>query len=187
MIYNGLDPEDVYFTDSNSEFISSGQVTQAPHLRAQHPRISLKTSEGWTVDEAVEFYSGTFAIDAELGLTGKVSHETHRNTALFNPYSTAAVLRRVPNLRITADFSHWVVVCERLLDTHEEDKQILSAVIPHVTHIHARMGTTQSSQCPDPTHEVFKEERRFFETVWKQIIDATATASEPITFVPEYG
>lgn len=42
MIYNGLDPEDVYFTDSNSEFISSGQVTQAPHLRAQHPRISLK-------------------------------------------------------------------------------------------------------------------------------------------------
>lgn len=146
-----------------------------------------ETSEGWTVDEAVEFYSGTFAIDAELGLTGKVSHETHRNTALFNPYSTAAVLRRVPNLRITADFSHWVVVCERLLDTHEEDKQMLSAVIPHVTHIHARMGTTQSSQCPDPTHEVFKEERRFFETVWKQIIDATATASEPITFVPEYG
>lgn len=91
------------------------------------------------------------------------------------------------SLRITADFSHFVVACERVLDVGEEDKELLRTIIPRVGHIHARMGTTQSSQCPAPTHEAFKEERRFFETAWKQIIDTTATKDEPITWVPEYG
>lgn len=48
------------------------------------------------MDEAVEFFQGTFAIDAELGLTGKVCHETHRNRAFYSPYLTAQVLKRVP-------------------------------------------------------------------------------------------
>ncbi|CAI7615992.1 unnamed protein product [Penicillium bialowiezense] len=144
-------------------------------------------NERWTVDEAVEFYRGTLDVDAELGLAGKVCHETHRNTAFYHPESTASVLKRVPKLKVTADFSHFVVVCERLLDIYEEDKSAIRTIIPHVGHIHARMGTTQASQCPDPTHEAFKEERKYFESVWKQIIDVTATASEPITFVPEYG
>lgn len=97
------------------------------------------------------------------------------------------LMKNKNSLRVTADFSHFVVACERLLDVGEDDKELLSTIIPRVGHIHARMGTTQSSQCPAPTHEVFKEERRFFETSWKQIIDATATADEPITWVPEYG
>lgn len=48
------------------------------------------------------------------------------------------------------------------------------------------MGTTQASQCPDPTNPVFEAERRYFEKIWKAII-TQADKSEPITFVPEYG
>lgn len=55
-----------------------------------------------------------------------------------------------------------------------------------VAHIHARIGTTQASQCPDPTNSVFDLERQFFETIWKQVI-TQFDKSEPITFVPEYG
>jgi hypothetical protein len=36
---------------------------------------------------------------------------------------------------VTADVSHWVVVCERLLDLGEEDKEILDILIPHVSSI----------------------------------------------------
>ncbi|OGM49405.1 hypothetical protein ABOM_003519 [Aspergillus bombycis] len=144
--------------------------------------------DGWSIDQSVEFFTGTLAVDAELGLAGMVSHETHRNRAFFSPYSTAAVLKRVPSLQVTADFSHFVVVCERLLDQGEEDKELLRTIIPRVTHIHARIGTTQSSQCPDPTNDVFTEERRFFENSWKQIIQSIAQQrSSPVTFVPEYG
>lgn len=90
------------------------------------------------------------------------------------------------SLRVTADISHFVVVSERLLDEGEGDRELLRTIIPHVGHIHARIGTTQASQCPDPTNEVFTAEREFFERIWKQIIEATAK-SHPITFVPEYG
>ncbi|KAK7427277.1 hypothetical protein QQZ08_006213 [Neonectria magnoliae] len=90
------------------------------------------------------------------------------------------------SLRITADISHWVVVCERLLDQGEEDKEILKAIIPHVSHIHARVGTTQSSQCPDPTNPAFAAERAFFENFWKDCIKAHKS-DDPITWVPEYG
>ncbi|KAE8152252.1 hypothetical protein BDV25DRAFT_128146 [Aspergillus avenaceus] len=144
--------------------------------------------DGWSVDQAVEFFEGTFAIDAELGFAGLVSHETHRNRVFFSPYLTAQVLKRVPSLQVTADFSHFVVVCERLLDQGEEDRELLRTIIPRVTHIHARMGTTQSSQCPDPTNPIFAAERKFFEESWKQIVGSLATKrSAPVTFVPEYG
>lgn len=36
---------------------------------------------------------------------------------------------------MTADISHWVVVCERLLDLGEEDKEILDILVPHVSSI----------------------------------------------------
>ncbi|XRM47115.1 hypothetical protein ABZX51_010116 [Aspergillus tubingensis] len=75
------------------------------------------------------------------------------------------ILQRVPELRVTADISHWVVVCERLLDQGEEDREILDRLIPHVRHIHARMGTTQSSQCPEPLNPAFGAERQFFESL----------------------
>ncbi|KAE8346139.1 hypothetical protein BDV24DRAFT_158938 [Aspergillus arachidicola] len=117
-----------------------------------------------------------------------VSYEAHRNRAFFRPRATAAVLKRVPSLQVTADFSHFVVVCERLLDQDEDNKERLRTIIPGVTHIHASIGTTQSSQCPEPTNDVFKEERRFFEDSWKQIIQSIVQQrSSPVTFVPEYG
>lgn len=51
----------------------------------------------------------------------------------FSPYATAAVLKWVPSLYVTADFSHFVVVCERLLDQDEVDKELLRPFIPRVS------------------------------------------------------
>ncbi|KAL4731116.1 hypothetical protein ACLX1H_000076 [Fusarium chlamydosporum] len=143
----------------------------------------------WNLEESVYFYQKTLEVDKELGLTGMVSHETHRNRSLFTPYAAKYILLKVPELRITADISHWVVVCERLLDLSEEDKEILDLVIPcpEVTHIHARIGTTQSSQCPEPENPVFDLEREFFEKFWLRIVKARSQDSDLITFVPEYG
>ncbi|GAB1192969.1 hypothetical protein APSETT444_002170 [Aspergillus pseudonomiae] len=137
--------------------------------------IDHEDSDGWSIDQSVEFFTGTLAIDAELGLAG-----------MLNTQGKSA--NNDPSLQVTADFSHFVVVCERLLDQGEEDKELLRTIIPRVTHIHARIGTTQSSQCPDPTNDVFTEERRFFENSWKQIIQSIVRqTSSPVTFVPEYG
>ncbi|OLN81506.1 hypothetical protein CCHL11_10303 [Colletotrichum chlorophyti] len=146
-------------------------------------------SDIWTLDQSVEFYKGTFRIDEELGFAGKVTHETHRNRSLFTPYATKYILEKVPDLRITADISHWVVVSERFLDSSEEDREVLEKIIPHVHHVHARIGTTQSSQCADPSNPIYSPEREFFERFWTKVIQHSANreADYQITFTPEYG
>ena len=59
-------------------------------------KLTLSCSDHWSLDQSVEFYKATFAVDAKLGLTGKVCHETHRNRSLFNPYTTARIVKAVP-------------------------------------------------------------------------------------------
>ncbi|KAL4917119.1 hypothetical protein BDW62DRAFT_211471 [Aspergillus aurantiobrunneus] len=121
-------------------------------------------------DDSVAFYKKALQVEKEEGFDGRVCHETHRNRSLFNPYAADYILRKVPELTITADISHWVVVSERLLDVNEEDEEILTRVIPHVGHIHTRMGTTQASQCPEPLNPAFAAERAFFEKFWLRIV-----------------
>lgn len=52
-----------------------------------------------------------------------------------------------PQLRFTADISHWVVVSERLLDDPSDD---FSAFIDRVHHVQARVGYDQGPQVPHP-------------------------------------
>jgi hypothetical protein len=51
------------------------------------------------------------------------------------------------------------------------------------------MGTTQSSQCPEPLNPVFAAERQFFENFWLRIIKLRQQTDPDcvITWVPEYG
>ena len=59
-----------------------------------------------------------------------------------------------------------------------------------VYHIHGRIGTTQSSQCPERTNPAVEEEKSFFEEIWLRVIKARFQESGNdalITFVPEYG
>lgn len=59
--------------------------------------LTLKlTRDAWDVEESIKFYQGTLHIDQELGLTGQVTHETHRNRSLFTPYATQRILEAVP-------------------------------------------------------------------------------------------
>ena len=50
------------------------------------------------------------ALDAERSAGVPVGHETHRRRAMFTPWTTAQLLSDLPELKITADFSHWCCV-----------------------------------------------------------------------------
>lgn len=64
--------------------------TKQSILTFQNPR------DAWDVEESIKFYKGTLQIDEELGLAGRVTHETHRNRSLFTPYATQRILEAVP-------------------------------------------------------------------------------------------
>lgn len=90
-------------------------------------------------------------------------HETHRGRVMGNPWYTARLLDRLglvikllfilgrfDNLWITADFSHWVVVSERLLNGSAAGDDLMRACAERTKHIHARVGSPQSAQVNDP-------------------------------------
>ncbi|KAJ5652628.1 hypothetical protein N7507_010054 [Penicillium longicatenatum] len=145
--------------------------------------------DAWDIEESIRFYRGTLEVDDELGVSGRVYHETHRNRSMFTPYAAQQILKAVPQLRITADFSHWMVCLERLLDIGEGDRAMMDSIIPHVYHIHSRIGTTQASQCPEPMNPVFEEERLCFERLWMKVLQCRIKENpdSKIIFVPEYG
>lgn len=104
-------------------------------------------SDAWSEDEAAAFLASAVEAASRIGeALPPVSHETHRGRALCCPFATARLLRRVPQLRLTSDLSHWVVKTERMLDTAPEQELLLGRVAPAVDHLHARVGTPQAPQ-----------------------------------------
>ncbi|MFM8320110.1 MAG: sugar phosphate isomerase/epimerase family protein [Chloroflexota bacterium] len=77
----------------------------------------------------------------------KILHETHRGKFSFCAASTVRFLEADPALRIAADFSHWCVVSESLL---EDQQPALALAISRADHIHARVGHAEGPQTPDP-------------------------------------
>lgn len=81
--------------------------------------------DAFTRSEASEFYCEAIKIEQDIGIA--IAHETHRGRVFYNPWITRDLLLEYPELKLCCDYSHWVTVCERLLD---EEKDILQSM-PH--------------------------------------------------------
>lgn len=139
--------------------------------------------DAWTLAEAVAFYEGTLALEEEAGVP--IAHETHRGRFFFNPWQTRDLLQRVEGVRLCADLSHWVCVCERLLDGLDE---IIEQVAARTIHVHARVGFAGGPQVPDPRVARYADEVAAHERWWDRIWQAQASAAMAVsTLTPEFG
>jgi sugar phosphate isomerase/epimerase len=139
--------------------------------------------DAWDDGAAAEFLAGLCADAAGLGVA--LACETHRGRILHTPWRTLALCRRVPDLRLTADYSHFAVVCERLLD---DQGDTLAALAPRVVHFHARVGSAQGPQVPDPFAAGAQSAVAAHLGWWDGILDARRAAGlGPLTVVPEFG
>ena len=102
----------------------------------------LAGNDRWPLAQQVDFLGKAHELAAGFGLT--CSFETHRATSLYSPWLTLEIIQQLPQLRFTADISHWVVVSERLLDDPSDD---FSAFIDRVHHVQARVGYDQGRRC----------------------------------------
>ncbi len=141
----------------------------------------LVGSDSWPLSKAVEFYGRALELGKELG--AELSFETHRSRPTFHPWQTVELLRALPELRLTCDFSHWCVVCERLPD----DEAVMGAVIARARHLHARVGYAQGPQVPDPRAPEYETELLAHEGWWRRIAIAVAARGESISATPEFG
>ena len=139
--------------------------------------------DAWSMGQSVEFFGRAMEIAHQLGLG--VSFETHRSRSLFNPWSARDILGKLPELRLTCDYSHWCVVCERLIDTEPE---ILALCAERANHIHGRVGYPQGPQVPHPAAPEFAEALAAHERWWSQIWrHQSARGMTRTTFTPEFG
>lgn len=139
--------------------------------------------DAWPEQQSGEFFERGISMASHYG--HDISFETHRGRSLFNPWVTRRLCEQIPELRLTCDFSHWCVVCERLLVGEEE---VLDVVLPRAFHIHARVGYDQGPQVPDPSAPRYMQavERHFdwWQRIWDRQRQCGAAA---VTMTPEFG
>jgi len=138
--------------------------------------------DSWSIDQSLTFFHGSLDLEKEFDII--ISHETHRGRILFNPWTSYELLRQIPQLKITCDYSHWCVVCERLL----EDGDNLGFFSERAHHIHGRVGHSEGPQVSHPAAPEFAEElqahQRWWELIWTSQIQREYTQT---TLNPEYG
>ncbi len=128
-------------------------------------------------------------IEAAMNLSVQTSvpvlHETHRGRFSFHAPSMMPYLKRFPEMQLVADFSHWCTVSESLL---QEQEELLDAVIPHIGHIHARIGFEQGPQVNDPFAPEWAPYLALFTGWWKKIIRYhRQNKKKQLTISPEFG
>ncbi len=139
--------------------------------------------DAWDIDDSVEFFKQAQEIGERLGV--KCSFETHRGRSFFSPWNTAQILRQLPGLPITCDFSHWVVVCERLL---EDDWDVIAQAAGHAHHIHGRVGYDQGPQVPHPAAPEYAQALAFHQRCWEAIWSSQHERGYTLTtLTPEFG
>ncbi len=176
-------------------YVADRRATPAEHLADIKAKIPsalplqprffniMAGCDAWPKDVQVDFFRRAVDLAAEFDVT--CSFETHRGRSFFNPWVTAEVAAQTPGLLLTLDVSHWVVVCERLLDT---DWDTLTTIFPHVHHLHGRVGYAQGPQVPHPAAPEYAEclafHQRCWEAVWTEQAQRGYTLS---TMTPEFG
>lgn len=140
--------------------------------------------DDYSVSEAVRFFREAARVEARARVP--LGHETHRGRILFTPWTTAAVLRAVPETRLCSDFSHWCCVTESLLEG--QPREDMDLAVARTIHIHARVGYAEGPQVPDPRAPEWADALARHEAWWAAMLAARRKAGARFaTITPEFG
>ena len=131
--------------------------------------------ENCLVIEAIE----SFSVQNNI----PVYHEIHRGRFTFHSATTLSYLEEYPQLKLVGDLSHWCVVSESML---QDQEYILDKIIPHIKHIHARVGFEQAPQVINPFAPEWKSYLDQYLVWWQRIINEHAIM-DAYTITPEFG
>ncbi|MHA6484878.1 sugar phosphate isomerase/epimerase family protein [Paenibacillus sp. strain BS8-2] len=178
-----------------AQMITEGNHEAAPHAFSFHERLSRAAEYGPLLvnchtgrdsmeeQEQLRLFEQVLESESSVGLP--VAHETHRSRCMFTPWTTAKLLRAYPELKLSADFSHWVCVTESHLSHYAEDVEL---ALSRTLHVHGRVGFVHGPQVPDPRAPEYAADVQAHEAWWKQIYAHRSHAGASVfTFTPEYG
>jgi sugar phosphate isomerase/epimerase len=115
----------------------------------------------------------------------RIAHETHRGRIGYSPVNARQLFALRPEMKINADFSHWVCVTESYLENFSSE---VEEAIKKTEHIHARVGFLHGPQIPDPQDPFWQKEVQFFMDIWGWIISFQhSQGAEYFTITTEFG
>ena len=175
--------------------IATDGQTPKDHLHSLHERfvyaakvkpvhINCHTGRDcFPLEDNLTIFRRSLELSADYGIS--ISHETHRGRATYSTLSTKALLAALPDIRLTADFSHWCCVHESLLADQED---VVMLAIQHADYIHARVGYIEGPQISDPRAPEWKTEVETHLGWWKKIVDLhRRRGSSYLAICPEFG
>ncbi len=175
-IYTGGGDPDAHLASFREQVTAA--KTMAPRFVNSH-----SGNDCWTVDEAKRFFAGATSFERDAGI--RVAHELHRGRVLFHPTPTRLMLEEFADLKICCDYSHWVVVCERLPD---DQAATFALAAERALHIHARVGYEEGPQVPDPRAPEYQRHVAAHERWWDQVWDSQERRGLAVTtLTPEFG
>ncbi len=114
-----------------------------------------------------------------------IVHEIHRSRFSGHPMLMLPYLDALPTLELTADLSHWCCACESLL---EDQPATLARTLPHVRHVHARVGHAQGPQVNDFRAPEHAHALAAHLAWWDDIVALRrCSGAARMTFTPEFG
>jgi sugar phosphate isomerase/epimerase len=137
----------------------------------------------FTFDENSKIIDTMLNLSAKIGI--KIMHETHRGRFSFHAATLIKYLEKFPEIELVGDFSHFCTVSESLLENQEH---IINKIIPHISHLHARVGFEQGPQVNDPEAPEWNQHLKIFMQWWNKVIEQKKENGwEQFTITPEYG
>jgi len=132
------------------------------------------------LDTVVELVTEGRAMANAVGLPFFV--ETHRNNFTENLPQTLALIERVPDIRFTADLSHFVVVGEFYGWKEERAIDRMMPILERTSHIHGRISNGEQVQVD--VGDGSGTTPQFFVALWKTAIQHWLTEAKPGDIFP---
>ena len=183
-VYTGREDNEKPYPNSVEAHIDKFQQ-QAERAATFQPILlnAHSAKDSMSYDDQLNFFEKAVQLEKQIQIP--VGHETHRGRATYTPWSTARLLKDLPDLHITADFSHWCNVCESML---EDQKENLEIAIQRTIHIHSRVGFEQGPQVPDFRAPEYEYALTQHEQWWAEMIAYhQSRGSQYLTVTPEFG
>lgn len=122
-------------------------------------------------------------VSAATGIT--ILHETHRGKFSFCTSATVKYLQHYPDLKLTADFSHWCCVAESYL---QNQLPAVNLAISRAAHFHARVGFPGGPQVNNPAAPEWEEALAYHCQWWDAIVqNHLALKTSSLTITCEFG
>ncbi len=136
----------------------------------------------FSFDQNKPFIDFTTQVTKQTGIP--IYHETHRGRTLYSAPVTKNYIDKLPDLRITADLSHWCAVHESLL---ADQPETLELTLSRTEHIHARVGHAEGPQVSDPRAPEWDNAVRQHFSWWDKVVERKKKNGERLTILTEFG